>query len=117
MGSRQFEIPRSMLLVQPWEQSHWLFIRVWVLSRLADSYEYANYNSLQVNVTRRVVHNLTLLANVVYSKTFGDNNSSATEGNTGPPNPFNLASAYGPADFDQTIRFNASINYVLPTFR
>jgi Carboxypeptidase regulatory-like domain len=83
---------------------------------LADSYEYANYNSLQINVTRRVANNLTLLTNLVYSKVF-DNNSSATEGNSGPPNPFNLASAYGPADFDQKIRFNASINYRLPKFQ
>jgi len=82
---------------------------------LAQSYEYANFNSLQVNATRRMSHNLTILANLVYSKTF-DNTSSATEGNTGPPNPYNLASAYGPADFDQTVRFNASLNYKLPHF-
>ena len=80
---------------------------------LAQSYEYANFNSLQINATRRMSHNLTVLGNLVYSKTF-DNTSSATEGNTGPPNPYNLASAYGPADFDQAIRFNASLNYKLP---
>jgi hypothetical protein len=83
---------------------------------LADSYEYANYNSLQVSVTRRVSHNLTLLSNLVYSKVF-DNNSSATEGTAGPRNPFNFSSSYGPADFDQKIRFNASISYLLPKFQ
>src|SRR5665213_60589 len=36
---------------------------------LAQSYEYAMFNSLQLNVTRRVGNNLTLLTNVVYSKT------------------------------------------------
>lgn len=82
---------------------------------LADSYEYAIFNSLQLNVTRRVSHGLTLLSNVVWSKTI-DNTSSATEGNTGPPNPFNLNSARGPADFDQNVRFNASANYLLPKF-
>jgi hypothetical protein len=82
---------------------------------LAQSYEYANFNSLQINATRRVARNLTVLANLVYSKGF-DNSSSAAEGNTGPPNPYNLASAYGPADFDQTIRFNASVNYLVPHF-
>ncbi len=82
---------------------------------LADSYEYAIFNSLQVNVTRRMSHGLTLLTNVVWSKNI-DNTSSATEGNSGPPNPFNLNSARGPSDFNQTVRFNASINYVLPKF-
>ena len=80
---------------------------------LAQSYEYEGYNSLQVNVTRRANNGLTLLSNIVWSKTI-DNTSSATEGNTGPPNPFNLATGRGPADFDQTIRFNASVNYVIP---
>ncbi|MDW5266230.1 MULTISPECIES: carboxypeptidase-like regulatory domain-containing protein [Acidobacteriaceae] len=82
---------------------------------IADSYEYAIFNSLQLNVTRRVSHGLTLLSNVVWSKTI-DNTSSATEGNTGPPNPLNLNSARGPADFDQNVRFNASANYQLPKF-
>jgi Carboxypeptidase regulatory-like domain len=80
---------------------------------LAQSYEYEGFNSLQLNVTRRESNNLTLLTNIVWSKTI-DNTSSATEGNTGPPNPFNLASGRGPADFDQTIRYNLSANYLIP---
>jgi hypothetical protein len=80
---------------------------------LAQSYEYEGFNSLQANITRRESNNLTLLTNIVWSKTI-DNTSSATEGNDGPPNPFNLASGRGPADFDQTIRFNLSANYVIP---
>jgi hypothetical protein len=80
---------------------------------LAQSYEYEGYNSLQVNVTRRESNGLTLLTNIVWSKTI-DNTSSATEGNDGPPNPFNLASGRGPADFDQTIRYNLSANYLIP---
>ena len=80
---------------------------------LAQSYEYEGFNSLQVNVTRRESNNLTLLTNIVWSKTI-DNTSSATEGNAGPPNPFNLASGRGPADFDQTIRYNLSANYLIP---
>jgi len=82
---------------------------------LAQSYEYANFNSLQIDANRRVSKNLTVLANFVYSKAM-DNNSSAAEGNAGPHNPFNLASGYGPADFDQKLRFNASVNYLLPHF-
>ena len=51
---------------------------------------------------------LTLLTNIVWSKTI-DNTSSGTEGNTGPPNPFDLRSGRGPADFDQAIRYNLSV--------
>jgi hypothetical protein len=83
---------------------------------LADAYEYEMTNSLQINVTRRVSHGLTLLSNVVWIKTI-DNTSSATEGNTGPPNPFNLRSARGVSDFDQAIRFTSSVNYALPHFK
>jgi Carboxypeptidase regulatory-like domain len=79
----------------------------------ADSYEYEIFNSLQVNLTRRFSHGLTLLSNIVWSKNI-DNSSSAAEGNTGPPNPFNLQSGRGVSDFDQTIRYNAAVNYTLP---
>ena len=82
---------------------------------LADSYEYENFNSLQVNVTRRITGGLTILSNIVWSKTI-DNGSSAIEGVAGPPNPYNLNSSRGPADFDQTIRFSAAFNYFLPKF-
>ena len=80
---------------------------------MADSYEYAKFNSLQATVTRRQSKGITLLGNFVYSKVL-DNASGANEGSAGPPNPFNLNSAYGPADFDQRLRMNISANYVLP---
>ncbi|MGC2299449.1 MAG: hypothetical protein WA476_11645, partial [Acidobacteriaceae bacterium] len=82
---------------------------------LADAYEYAMTNALEANVTHRSPHGLTLLSNVVWIKTI-DNTSSATEGNAGPPNPFNLQSGRGVADFDQALRVTASVNYVLPRF-
>jgi hypothetical protein len=82
-------------------------------AELAQSYEYSIYNALQLNVVRRAHNGLTLLSNLVWSKTI-DNTSSATEGNTGPPNPFNLQSGRGPADFDQKIRYNLSVNYPIP---
>jgi hypothetical protein len=81
----------------------------------ADSYIYAIFNSLQLNVTRRVSKGLTALANVTWSKTI-DNGSDATELATGPPNPFNLNSSRGPADFDQTVRYNAALNFVTPKY-
>jgi hypothetical protein len=80
---------------------------------LAQSYEYEEFNSLQVNLTRRQTNGLTLLTNITWSKTI-DNESSATEGSAGPPNPFNLQSGRGPADFDQTVRYVGSVNYVTP---
>ena len=82
---------------------------------LADAYEYAMTNSLQFNVTRRSSRGLTLLSNIVWSKTI-DNNSTGAEGSAGPPNPYNLQSGRGVADFDQAIRFTASLNYALPHF-
>ena len=81
----------------------------------ADSYEYEMTNSFQVNVTKRSSHGLTLLSNIVWMKTI-DNNSSATEGNAGPPNPYNLNSGRGVADFDQALRFTSSVNYMMPHF-
>ncbi len=77
---------------------------------LADAYNYAITNALEMNITRRTAHGLTLLSNVVWMKTI-DNGSSGTEGQTGPPNPFNLQSARGVADFDQALRITGSANY------
>jgi hypothetical protein len=82
---------------------------------LADTYEYEMTNALEANVTRRAAHGLTLLSNIVWMKTI-DNGSSGTEGQAGPPNPFNLNSARGVADFDQALRFTTSANYTLPHF-
>jgi hypothetical protein len=82
---------------------------------LMDAYEYAIYNSLQVNVRHRVSHGLTFLSNIVWSKNI-DNQSAANEGNDGPPNPFNLQSGRGVSDFDQAVRFTTSVNYILPHF-
>ncbi len=81
---------------------------------LADAYEYAMTDALETNLTRRA-HGLTLLANVVWMKTI-DNGSSGTEGQAGPPDPYNLNSARGVADFDQALRITGSVNYPLPTF-
>jgi hypothetical protein len=80
---------------------------------LAQSYEYSIFHSLQASVQKRAARGITLLSNIVWSKTI-DNTSSGTEGNDGPPNPFDLQSGRGPADFDQTIRYNLSINYLTP---
>jgi len=83
---------------------------------IADSYEYAIYNALQLNVTHSMKRGLKVLANVTFSKTI-DNSSDATELAVGPPNPLNLQSSRGVADFDQTIRFNAAVNYIFPKYK
>jgi len=116
MSSRQFNpaIPGPGATLQN-ENSRRLYPGMGAVE-LAQSYEYAMFNSLQVNITRRVSHSLTLLTNVVYSKTI-DNASGGAEGSAGPTNPFNLNSGRAVADFDQKMRFNASLNYTLPRFQ
>ena len=80
---------------------------------LADAYEYANFNSLQATLTRRVALGFKVLANFVYAKVM-DNASGGMEGSAGPNNPFNFSAAYGPADFNQKFRTNVSVNYLEP---
>ena len=80
---------------------------------LASSYSYDEFESLQLNVTKRFSKRWSLLSNFVWGKTI-DNTSSGTEGQAGPPNPFNFRSGRGPADFDQEFRFTLSSVYNLP---
>jgi hypothetical protein len=80
---------------------------------LADSYDWEKTNGLDVNVTRRSAHGLTLLSNVVWMKTI-DIGSSGTEGQDGPSNPFNFNAYRGVADFDQALRITGAVNYSLP---
>ena len=94
------------------ENNHRLFPGMGAVE-YASSYEYAHYHSLQASLTQRLTRGLTLLGNVVWSKTI-DNNSSAAEGVAGPHNPFDFNSARGPADFDQKFRFNLSTVYNTP---
>jgi hypothetical protein len=82
---------------------------------LADSYDYEMTNALEIAVAHRSSHGFTLLSNIVWIKTI-DNGSSGTEGQAGPPNPFNLNSSRGVADFDQALRFTTSLNYAVHKF-
>ncbi len=113
MGSRQF----NPALLEPGatvanENSRRLYPGLAAVE-LASSYVYDEFNSLQIKFTKRLSTGLTMLTNFVWSRTM-DNTSSGTEGNTGPPNPFNFQSARGPADFDQTFRFALAMVYALP---
>jgi hypothetical protein len=105
MGSRQFNPTVGGVRIYPGLGA----------IEIASSYEYAEYNGLQLNVTRRVSNGLHVLTNLTYGKVI-DNTSSATEGNTGPPNPFDLNSSRGPADYDVKLRYNLAANYDLPRF-
>ena len=83
---------------------------------LADSYEYEMTNALEVNVTRRVGHGLTLLSNVVWMKTI-DNGSSGTEGPGRTAKPIQLEQRL--AALPTSIRRSASlrsVNYPFPKF-
>jgi len=111
MASRQFN---PFILTTPTFETTRLYPGLGTVE-LADAYEYEMTNALELNVTRRA-HNLTLLSNIVWMKTI-DNGSSGTEGQAGPPNPYNLNSARGVADFDQALRVTGSVNYPFPTFR
>ena len=82
---------------------------------LADSYDWERTNAVEVNVTRRSAHGLTLLSNIVWMKTI-DIGSSGTEGQDGPANPYNFNAYRGVADFDQALRITGSANYPLPKF-
>ncbi|MGB7266242.1 MAG: carboxypeptidase regulatory-like domain-containing protein [Terracidiphilus sp.] len=115
MASRQFNpaVYQTGYTVAQ-ENSHRIYPGLGAVE-LADSYEYAMTNAVEVNVTRRASHGFTLLSNIVWMKTI-DNGSSGTEGQAGPPNPFNLQSNRGIADFDQALRFTTSVNYALPHF-
>ena len=76
---------------------------------------HATYNALQLNFSKRLSHGLQILANYTYSKTI-DNNSAAAIGGLSIRDPFDLNADRGPADFDQTHRFNLSYVYDLPKF-
>jgi len=94
------------------ETSHRLYPGLGAVE-VASSFVYAEYNALQVNVTKRTNKGLTLLSNFVWSKTI-DNTSTSDAGDIGPPDPFNFRSARGPADFDQEYRFTLSAVYNTP---
>ncbi|HEX4809961.1 MAG TPA: carboxypeptidase regulatory-like domain-containing protein [Bryobacteraceae bacterium] len=113
MGSRQFN-PAIFLAgaTVANENSRRLYPGLGAVE-LASSYVYDEFESLQVNATKRFSKDLTLLSNFTWGKTI-DDTSSATEGNSGPANPFNFSSARGPADFDQEFRFNLSVAYATP---
>ncbi len=83
---------------------------------LGASNSHGNYNSLQVQYTKRTAHGLTIHSNYTYSKAL-DITSSGAQGvstNVGLRDPFNLNLDKGPADFDLTQQFKLMLVYDLP---
>jgi hypothetical protein len=85
---------------------------------LMDAFQWGNYNSMQVTVTRRARHGLSVMANYVFSKSL----DNATEGGIGGTagqsrDPFNQNLDKGPSDYDARHRINAALLYDLPRMR
>ena len=76
-------------------------------------YQFANYNAMQINVTKRPTRGLTLMANYTWGKIM-DIISSSQTGQRGPRDPFNAWIDRGPADFDVTHRSTVSFVYETP---
>ena len=73
---------------------------------------YSNYNSLQVNLTKRMSHGLSFNAGYTYGHGL-DNGSLNRFGQT-PQNNNNLAAEYGSSDFDVRHRFTVTATYNIP---
>jgi hypothetical protein len=84
---------------------------------VASGWAFANYNSLQFQVTERAGHGLTLLGNYVYSRCM-DNSSDqvlgADAGGGGEFHKTTYRADYARCDFDLTDAANVSLVYDLP---
>ncbi|HUL35314.1 MAG TPA: TonB-dependent receptor [Candidatus Eisenbacteria bacterium] len=83
--------------------------------QIFDNSAYAHYNSLQTTVSRRWSHGYFQAA-YTWSRSTDVNSSGNTALNTAFNDESNLASGYGPSDFDRTHRFVVSYWYSLPFY-
>src|SRR5262249_12398864 len=85
---------------------------------LYTGWEWARYNALQVNVTKRTARGLSIIGNYVWGKSL-DNASNGTQaGASGQPrDPSNANLDRGLADFDRKHAANISLIYDLPRVR
>ncbi|HEV2232764.1 MAG TPA: TonB-dependent receptor [Terriglobia bacterium] len=88
---------------------------------LATPWEFANYNALQVSVTKRMTHGVNLIGNYVYSRCM-DNESGETigadaGGGSAFNNKFDINNGYGPCNWDLTHSADVSLVYDLPRVR
>jgi hypothetical protein len=73
---------------------------------------YSNYNSLQVALTKRMSHGLSL--NIGYTYGHGLDSGSLNRFGLNPQNSNNLAGEYASSDFDVRNRFTATATYNIP---
>ena len=76
------------------------------------NYAHSNYNSLQIQGTKRFGNGATILANYTRARSLDYISNNNSSGNI--PDPFNLGKAYGPSDFDRRDSFVVSWLYTLP---
>lgn len=78
----------------------------------------SNYNSLQVQLQKRLSHGLTFQLAYTYAHSLDDTSgyegSGAAPGSTRTENPYNFMSDYGDSNFDARHRFVANYTYDLP---
>jgi hypothetical protein len=84
--------------------------RGWGDLNAVETNAYSRYNALMIRATRRFVRGLTGNVNYTYSKTMDivDNDSDQIN------NPFNIASQYAVAGYDQTHNFSTDWVYLFP---
>ncbi|SEG00574.1 Carboxypeptidase regulatory-like domain-containing protein [Bryocella elongata] len=77
----------------------------------------ANYNSLQLEMNRRLSRNIAFQASYVWSKFLDEFDSSAwgsRGGTTTYQSAYDVSSNYGPSNFDARHAFKGTASYVLP---
>jgi hypothetical protein len=74
----------------------------------------STYNGLQVTVQRRYASGFSLLANYTFSKAIDYNSFGSIEGNQTGPDPYNIRTNRGPAEFDVQHRLVFSGVWQLP---
>jgi hypothetical protein len=81
-------------------------------NRIMENFTHSDYNSLQIQGTKRFGHGSSVLANYTRAKSLALNSSNNNNANI--PDPFNLQQGFGPASFDRRNSFMASWLYSIP---
>jgi hypothetical protein len=76
------------------------------------NFAHSDYNSLQIQVTKRLSHGLTVLGNYTRAKSLDMN--STNNNNANIPDPYDLGRGFGPSDFDRRDSLSASWMYTPP---
>jgi len=77
----------------------------------------ANYNSLNVSVTRPFSHGLEILSKYRWSKSIDEGSAEGAGQNRDPFFPMHVQSDRGPSDYDATHSISATVLYDLPFFK